>query len=149
MMIRQPKPGPGLYILITDDNQQFRATIRAILITYLGTQVKIHEAENGNAAVAKCEMKIKADNKNFDLIIMDYQMPPSTTDREIYRDGQAATTKIRAIENEYGLAEPERSVIFTWSMEKNIQFQGANDVIPKPCSPADVESALIRQKLLD
>lgn len=70
-------------ILVADDNDMGREMLRALLEN-IG--IEVHEAKNGLEAVDRVE------NEEFDLVLMDVQMP--------VLDGQSAARAIRALDKE-------------------------------------------------
>lgn len=73
-------------------------------------------AQNGEEA-----LQIFADNKGFDVIYMDHQMPKMT--------GDVATAKIREYEKQHGLS---KAFIFTCSATYQGVFAGADARLTKP-----------------
>ncbi len=132
----QPKPVPQesndslhhLSILITEDNAINQLIAKKILTDW---KVKVECADNGRIAIEKLMAG------NFDLILMDIQMPEM--------DGYTATQKIR---NE--LPEPFRSVpimamtAHAVPTERQKCFDlGMNEYISKPFNPNDLKKKII------
>lgn len=118
-------------VLITDDDANNRATMTAFLQKLL-PKALIDEAEEGEMALRKVMEHIQQQHRQYDLIIMDYQMP--------YRNGEEATQFIREFETLHPLLE--KSIIVTWSSAKVAPYPLADDWMPKPAQKSDVERIL-------
>ncbi len=117
-----------LNILVAEDNAINQLIVKKIL---QGWNVNVVCAGNGLIAIEKLQ------ERHFDLVLMDIQMPEL--------DGYSATQRIRA-----ELAEPFRSVpimamtAHAVPMEKQKCFDlGMNGYISKPFNPADLKKKII------
>lgn len=109
-----------LSILLVDDNKENRFVIRSFLKS---EPWEIIEAKNGREAV-NLYME-----KNFDLVLMDMQMP--------IMDGYTATREIRKVEKNRGLPEIPVVALTAYALDEEIKrsFEaGCNDHLSKPVS---------------
>lgn len=114
---------PGAKILVVEDNK-----INSMVVVKMLQRAfaKVTTAENGLIALEKVE------NENFDLILMDIQMPEM--------DGYRATSEIRKLENEAKKNVPIIALTaspYLTETEK-AQLFGMNDYIGKPFSPEEL-----------
>ncbi len=117
-------------VLLVEDNDINRLYASSILKIW---DCKIDIAENGYVAVEKIK------NENYDIVLMDIQMP--------VMDGFEATKAIRA-------SAPPKSHIPIIALTANATRKdieqclasGMNDCIPKPFTPEDLYNILIRFK---
>ena len=119
--------GNKLRILITDDNM-FNREVLAELLSTLGVEVKT--AENGRAAIKMI------DENEFDLILMDIQMPDI--------DGLEATGIIRS---KPGFAELPIIAITARTQAIDIKqcFEaGMNDYLSKPVNIGEIQQKILR-----
>jgi PAS domain S-box-containing protein len=117
-----------LNILVAEDNAINQMIVKKVFSDW-GVSIVI--AENG----AQCVQQLQS--RNFDLVLMDIQMPEM--------DGNAATRKIR---NE--LPEPLRSIPImamtahaTESEKKKCFDSGMNDYVSKPFNPQELKKKVI------
>ena len=117
-------------VLLVEDNDINRLYASSILKIW---DCKIDIAENGYVAVEKIK------NEDYDIVLMDVQMP--------VMDGFEATKAIRAS------AHPKNQVpiiaLTANATRKDIEqclASGMNDCIPKPFTPEDLYNKLIRFK---
>jgi len=117
-------------ILVTEDNLTNQIVARGIL-EQLGCRVTV--AENGREAVQL------VGKRNFDLVLMDCQMP--------VMDGYEATRKIRQLERERGQS-PVIIVALTAHAMKGDQERclsvGMDDYLPKPFTEEQLFDVLCR-----
>lgn len=115
----------GIRILLAEDNV-FNQMIAQDDLSYFIKNVKIDVVENGELAVEKFK------SENYDLILMDVQMPEM--------NGFEATRKIRALEEGKGNRIP--IIAMTASLLKsevdNCYDAGMDNYIPKPYQPEDL-----------
>ena len=106
-------------ILLVDDGESNREFL-SVILERLG--LTVHEAENGQVAVEK------AQNKAFDLILMDMQMP--------VMDGYSATRHLRGL----GLSTPIVALTANAMVEdqKKCQQAGCSDFLAKPVNIDDL-----------
>ena len=111
----------GIRILLAEDNA-FNQMIAQDDLSYFIKNVKIDVVENGALAVEKFQQE------NYDLILMDVQMPEM--------NGFEATRKIRAIEKTEGRETAIPIIAMTASLLKteidSCHQAGMNNYIPKP-----------------
>jgi CheY-like chemotaxis protein/HPt (histidine-containing phosphotransfer) domain-containing protein len=120
----------NLFVLLVEDNDINRLYASSILKT-LGCDIDV--AENGFVAVEKIK------NEDFDIVLMDIQMP--------VMDGFEATKAIRA-------ATPPKNIVPIIALTANATKQdidkclsaGMNDCISKPFTPDDLYAALSKYK---
>jgi signal transduction histidine kinase/CheY-like chemotaxis protein len=124
----EDEPVQGLHILVAEDNEVNQMVIRAML------EQQGHSCEtasDGMEAVAKVE------SSNFDLVLMDIQMP--------VLDGMAATRRIRALSS--GAA---RIPIIALTANAMLEDRGAyiesgmDDHVSKPVEPKQLARAIAR-----
>ena len=120
-------------LLIVDDDPYNRAVILDCLHRLNGA-FEIDEAQNGEVALRLVKEKIAKTSKNFDVIIMDYQMP--------LLNGQATTQQIRKLEESSGMKPADMSFIITWSSAKSTPFIGADAVMSKPLIESELRTLL-------
>lgn len=119
-------------ILLAEDNL-INQKVALFNLNRMGFDVEV--AENGRIA---CQM---FKDNNFDLILMDIQMPEM--------DGVVATKEIRKFENENSVPQPVIIVAMTANALKGDREKylaaGMNDYISKPYKPDELEE-VIRSK---
>ncbi len=118
----------GKTILLVED-VEFNVMIAQRMLKNWNAQVEL--AENGEVAVEKVK------NKNYDLILMDIQMP--------VMDGYTATKKIREFNISVPIVALTASVITTDMEAKAIEI-GMNGCVSKPFNPNDLY-AIIAEKI--
>ncbi|MBW3127677.1 MULTISPECIES: ATP-binding protein [Hymenobacter] len=118
----------GLTILLVEDNP----INQLIAVSMLGEwQVQVDMAQNGEEAVAKAQLR------EYDIILMDIQMPQ--------QDGLAATALLRANSN-----PNQHTLIIALTADvlqinaNSYQAQGFNDYLLKPFSEAALYELLVR-----
>lgn len=121
----------NLQILVVDDNEMNRLVASTVLENH---GIIVSEAVNGADAIRKLE------KKNFDLVLMDLQMP--------VMDGLEASLKIR---KELGLTVPIVALTASALNEESHRCldAGMNDFIVKPFKEEDMVQVLIRNIQLD
>jgi CheY-like chemotaxis protein len=111
----------GLKILLAEDNA-FNVMVAVDDLNYYISEVKIDVAANGNVAVNKYQ------SENYDLILMDIQMPEM--------NGREASRKIRELEAVQGRQNPIPIIAMTASLLKleiDLCYEaGMTNYIPKP-----------------
>jgi PAS domain S-box-containing protein len=125
---KEPFPVKHLRILIAEDSEDNRLLIEAYL---KGSSHLLTFANDGKAAV-DCFAA-----KNFDLIIMDMQMPVI--------DGLTATRRIRAIERERGVAAIPIVALSANARQQDVESSGkagCNRHLSKPISKQNLLSAI-------
>jgi signal transduction histidine kinase/CheY-like chemotaxis protein len=118
----------GKTILLVED-VEFNVMIAQRMLKNWNAQVEL--AENGEVAVEKVK------NGNYDLILMDIQMP--------IMDGYTATKKIREFNLSVPIVALTASVITTDMEAKAIEI-GMNGCVSKPFNPNDLY-AIIAEKI--
>jgi len=119
-------------VLITDDHPDNRS----LAIHYLQTLLpglQFDQAPDGETALALVKEKILTTGRNYDFIMMDYEMPGM--------NGQETTFKIRELES--SLKGDEKSLIITWSAAKTRPYQQADAILRKPLVKDELEMLLI------
>ena len=113
-------------VLIVEDDFISRKLLQRVLSHYGECDVAV----NGNEAVTAFKLSLKGDSE-YDLICMDIMMPDM--------DGQQALKEIRAIEDERGIADPDRvKVIMTTALDdpknvvESLHRGGASAYLAKP-----------------
>ncbi|MCD2450881.1 response regulator [Methylicorpusculum oleiharenae] len=117
----------GACVLLVEDNLVNREVALELLY---GVGLAVHTAENGRVALQK------ASKMNYDLILMDVQMP--------VMDGLTATQKIRA---QPGLASlPILAMTSNAFNEDRLAClaAGMNDFVAKPVMPGELYATLLR-----
>lgn len=127
-MINQPN---RLSILITDDDEYNQAQLTQLLVKEL-PEAEITTALDGKTALELMANKARQTGRGFDLIFMDFQMPGI--------NGELTTQMIREWEQTTKLTHP--SVIITWSSVKYAPYPAADDWMPKPAQPSELEHIL-------
>jgi CheY-like chemotaxis protein len=115
-------------LLLVDDNDENRLVIRSFLKT-LG--LKLVEARNGAEAVNFFE------NQDFDLVLMDMQMPVV--------DGYTAARTIRNYEREHSKTPTPIIALTAYALKEEINrsFEaGCNDHLSKPVSKKDLLTSI-------
>lgn len=119
----------GLRILLADDNEYNRTVANDTLTSK--ASVTITEAHNGKEALELLQ------NKDFDIILMDVQMP--------MMDGYEATRQIRKLSSEKNktpIIALTASVIRS-DLDK-CKEAGMNDYVPKPFKTSELISAIAK-----
>lgn len=121
----------NLQVLVVDDNEMNRLVASTVLENH---GIIVSEAVNGADAIRKLE------KKNFDLVLMDLQMP--------VMDGLEASLKIR---KELGLTVPIVALTASALNEESHRCldAGMNDFIVKPFKEEDMVQVLIRNIQFD
>jgi CheY-like chemotaxis protein len=112
----------GLRILYTEDVKSNQFLVKTLLADY---EIDCDIANNGSETIAK------ASEKEFDVILLDVQLPDM--------DGFEVTAKIRRQEHSKNKRTP--IVLFsahTGINDEKIKSCGANDIIGKPFQPEDL-----------
>lgn len=122
--------GSARSILITDDDPRNRKAM-IMHLQQLPFLFEIDEATDGENAVELVREKILSTHKNYQYIIMDYQMP--------IINGQQATRMIREIEQNHNVNHDDRSFIITWSASKSTPYHGADAILTKPIIPSEIK----------
>ena len=99
-----PEPGRPLSILLADDSKDNRLLIHAYL---KDTDWRLDDAENGAIALTKLK------TGNFDLVLMDVQMP--------VMDGLEATRSIRKWEKERGLSRTPILALTASALDEDVR----------------------------
>ena len=126
----QPKAGPGLQVLIAEDNEINAMLVRAALAR-AGHRVSV--VSNGRAAVDA----LTHPSREYDLALMDLHMP--------VLDGLDAVASIRRYEEETGLAPLPILVLSADGQEttrSRVLANGASGFITKPLDPDYLLAAL-------
>lgn len=122
----------SLHVMLVEDNLINRK-VALFNLQKLGHSVE--SAENGSEAVEKFQAG------NFDVILMDIQMP--------VMDGYQATSEIRELEKNTSCGTPVRIIAMTANAEKSemekCKSLGMDDFITKPFKPEDLGEVLQRQ----
>lgn len=125
----------GLRILIAEDNA-FNQMIAKDDLTYYIEDVEIDIVENGALAIEKFK------KENYDLILMDVQMPKM--------NGFEATRKIREIEKTEARTSRIPIIAMTASLLKseitNCYNAGMDNYIPKPYQPQELIGPIYTEK---
>ena len=125
------KPGirlASMSVLLVDDVEVNRDLVKAYLE---GQPVEVVEAENGIEAVARC------DERRFDVVLMDIEMPEM--------DGLEAIRRIRETERARGCAIVPIVALTAHAMKQQAEeyrMAGATAVLPKPIRKRDLVGAL-------
>lgn len=125
----------GLKVLLAEDNTVNQKVAQAMLVR-LGCQVQL--VENGREVLAAVA------DKDFDVILMDSQMPEM--------DGIEATKRLRGEEPSRMKAGHPRLQIIAMTanaMQGDREIflaAGMDDYLPKPIHPSDLKSALLKAK---
>jgi len=123
-----PDKSRALRILLADDSPDNRLIVKAFLQK---TTFQIDEAENGERVVAKVK------TNNYDLILMDIQMP--------ILDGFAATRAIREWESARGLPPVPIIALTASALDEDVQRAreaGCNLHVSKPIKKKTLMSAI-------
>ncbi len=114
-------------ILVAEDNEVNQMLIQNILESW---NADLQLVENGLAALGQ------AQKRDFDLILMDLQMP--------FMDGLEATENIRALENKKHASVPIVALTADVLSEtrKRAFAVGMNDLVTKPINQADLYAVL-------
>ncbi|MFZ1799942.1 MAG: ATP-binding protein [Chitinophagaceae bacterium] len=120
----------GLKILVVDDNEYNRIVVNDTL--KLMAEVEIFQAINGKEAIAAVEQN------NFDVILMDIQMPVMNG----YETTKYIREKMSAPKNSTQVIALTASVIRS-DLDK-CRAAGMNDYVPKPFTIAQLISALAK-----
>jgi signal transduction histidine kinase/CheY-like chemotaxis protein/HPt (histidine-containing phosphotransfer) domain-containing protein len=116
----------GLRILLADDNEDNRIVCRDTLESK--ADVSITEAVNGQ------DLLEKLSGQNFDIILMDVQMP--------VMDGYEATREIRKTNQSIPIVALTASVIRS-DLDK-CRAAGMNDYVPKPFKPSQLFATIAK-----
>jgi two-component system chemotaxis response regulator CheY len=129
-------------ILIVEDDFVSRKLLQRLLGHYGECDIAV----NGNEAVEAFRMSMQGDS-GYDLICMDIMMPGM--------DGQQALQRIRDMEREKGLAEPEWvKVIMTTALDdprnvvESLYKGGAASYVVKPIDKAKLLDEVRKMGLL-
>ena len=119
----EPKLGEKISILIVDDEEDIRGTLRMFL-EMMEVFDFIVEAKDGSEAIRKCQ------NQKFDVIVTDLMMPNVK--------GIEFIQNFKAQEKREGVENPTPILILSANItgdevKKAIAF-GIKNVITKPCS---------------
>ena len=114
-------------ILLVEDNPVNQQLARAVTSKW-GCNIEI--AENGKIAVEKLE------NKDYDVILMDLQMPEM--------DGYEATYKIRNVLHKYEIPIIAMTAHAIKGESEKCMNAGMNDYISKPFDPKNLKSKIIK-----
>jgi CheY-like chemotaxis protein len=119
----------GIRILVAEDNEVNQILLRKFMRLW-GAEIAI--AEDGAEAL---EM---AQDKHFDLVLMDIQMP--------VMDGYSASRKIRSLEDEYFKDLPIIAITASTLLEvkDRVLESGMNDYVNKPFSPEQLFDKIIQ-----
>lgn len=117
----------GIRILLVEDNK-INQMIAQKFLTRWGASIEI--AENGLQAVEKIQ------SKNFDIVLMDLQMPEL--------DGYQATQQIRKMEDDYFKKIPIIALTASTLAEvkESLEKFGLNDMITKPFIPGELNQKI-------
>lgn len=107
-------PKKTFNFLVVEDNEESALLLKTVLEKF---QTEVKTAFNGEDAVRICK-----ENKDIDLILMDFKMP--------VMDGYKATQKIRAF-NKNVVIIAQTAYVREHDRKKAIQV-GCNDFITKP-----------------
>lgn len=114
-------------VLLVDDRQRARASLRALLQTESSLCI-VGEAANGRKAIEGVE------SKRPDVVLMDVRMP--------VMDGLEATRQIKA-------DWPETRVVLLTMFggyEEQARAAGADALLTKGCPPAELLTAMLQGK---
>lgn len=113
----------GVRILLVEDNK-INQMIAQKFLSRWGASIEL--AENGLQAIDKIQ------SKNFDIVLMDLQMPEL--------DGYQATQKIRQMKDEYYQQIPIIALTASTLAEvkESLEKFGLNDMITKPFIPGEL-----------
>lgn len=123
-----PDPGKTLNVLLVEDNELNQKFAVAVL-RKLGHQIDV--AENGLIALEKIK------GKNYDIILMDIQMPEM--------NGIEATRAIRQLEALEGGKHVPIVAVTAFALEqdrKNCADAGMDDFLAKPYKPHELEQKI-------
>ncbi len=124
-------------ILIVDDAIYNRTTLIKLIKKQL-PNVEIDEAGDGKMSIDLVTHQIGKHQKNYDMIVMDFQMPGL--------NGQLTTKAIRQIEQEAKLNDTSKAFIVTWTSQPeytNKPYAGANTLMNKnSIDDADITKVL-------
>lgn len=130
-------------ILIADDDHLIRTMLEAILSPY----AELHMAADGAGAVEIFRANLQERNDEFDLVIMDLNMPRM--------DGHDAMREIRNLETRYGVLPIDMCQVFvlTAGDEKDIVVDSILKVevtafLKKPLDCRELFQALVDCELL-
>lgn len=126
-----------LHMLVVDDNALNRVLATRMLLGVLKSKnipVVIEKAVNGLEAVNLVKAHLDEHHQNYDLIVMDNEMPEMK--------GTEATNKIRELEQEKGIASIDCSYIASWSSTHLEPFKGADTSLTKPLKQNELTQAV-------
>ncbi|WP_179953392.1 response regulator [Desulfobotulus mexicanus] len=117
----------GVHILLAEDNELNRQLARELLT---GAGARVTTAVNGREAMHK------AMEYNFDLVLMDVQMPEM--------DGYEATRQIRSTVGKDRLPIIAMTANAMVGDRETAMMAGMNDHVPKPVNPPQLFETIIR-----
>lgn len=115
----------GKSVLLVEDNPMNVMVAEKFLKRW---KMVIDKAENGQIAVEK------ATHNEYDIILMDLQMP--------VMDGYRATTEIRHSKNKVPIIALTASALL--QVQEKVMLAGMNDYITKPFDPKELRRKLVR-----
>ena len=124
----------AIYLLMVEDNEINRVIAGQILRTW---NIAIDYAENGLVALEKLK------NKQYDIILMDLQMPKM--------DGYETTKAIRAWDDHYYQSVPiiALTASATTEAKNKVYAHGMNGFVTKPFRPDDLFRTIVQHLNLD
>jgi len=130
---RKPKELKGLKVLVVDDNE----TAREVLTAYLEDfSFSVKSVSSGELAIRELVQSKAARQKDYDLILMDYQMP-----------GMNGIETSRKIRNELENVEVPKIIMVTGFGREEIMKQadevGLQGFLIKPVSPSMLNDTIM------